>query len=293
MSGGLDSYRRSAGFGFQLEGMPHQPSLSQREFAHRKKTSRREKFLARMETFIRWVRLLVVIVPFYPKGKRGRPPVGLERMLRVYFLRQCNGLAGETLEDAPCDSQARRGFVRMRCSPPRPPPAWSGSGATPVRRKAASILPSLRPGWWASARPSESHDLRRAHDAPAAATPPTRTGRQDNSGTTPRGTAPRRVCRRKRMRGKNTSRPGLSRRCSAAMSSCFGCARPQNHAACELVSGVSVIRIFLSRPRSGAEAARILDLDCPAPQLVKRVAVHVRDSFGRWLRLFRQPSTAT
>jgi IS5 family transposase len=49
--------------------------------------------------------------PLYPKGERGRPPIGLERMLRIYFLQQWYGLADEALEDALYDSQALRGFA--------------------------------------------------------------------------------------------------------------------------------------------------------------------------------------
>lgn len=93
--------------------MTHQLSFSQAEFATKKKITRREKFLARMEEVIPWARLLAVIEPFYPKGERGRPPVGLERMLRVYFLQQWYGLADEALEDALYDSQALRGFARI------------------------------------------------------------------------------------------------------------------------------------------------------------------------------------
>ena len=63
--------------------MTHQRSFSQAEFATKKKTTRREKFLTRMEALVPWTKLLAVIEPFYPKGERGRPPVGLERMLRV------------------------------------------------------------------------------------------------------------------------------------------------------------------------------------------------------------------
>ena len=93
--------------------MTHQPSFAQAEFATKKKTTRREKFLARMETLIPWAKLLAVIEPFYPKGERGRPPVGLERMLRVYFLQQWYGLADEALEDALYDSQALQSFARI------------------------------------------------------------------------------------------------------------------------------------------------------------------------------------
>ena len=91
--------------------MTHQPSFSQAEFATKKKITRREKFLARMETLIPWTKLVAVIKPFYPKGERGRPPVGLERMLRVYFLQQWYALADEALEDALYDSQALQSFA--------------------------------------------------------------------------------------------------------------------------------------------------------------------------------------
>ena len=93
--------------------MIHQPSFSQAEFATKKKITRREKFLARMEALIPWPKLLAVIEPHYPKGERGRPPIGLERMLRVYFLQQWYGLADEALEDALYDSQAFQGFARI------------------------------------------------------------------------------------------------------------------------------------------------------------------------------------
>jgi IS5 family transposase len=96
--------------------MTHQPSFAQAEFATKKKTTRRERFLARMETLIPWAQLLAVIEPFYPKGQRGRPPIGLERMLRVYFLQQWYALADEALEDALYDSQALQQFARLDLS---------------------------------------------------------------------------------------------------------------------------------------------------------------------------------
>jgi IS5 family transposase len=102
-----------SGWVSKLGGMTHQTSFAQAEFADKKKITRREKFLARMEGVIPWAKLLAVIEPYYPKGERGRPPVGLERMLRVYFLQQWYGLADEALEDALYDSQALRGFARI------------------------------------------------------------------------------------------------------------------------------------------------------------------------------------
>ena len=93
--------------------MEQQRSFAEAEFMAKKRTTRREKFLARMEEAVPWAGLLAVIGPFYPTGRRGRPPIGLERMLRVYFLQQWYGLADEALEDALYDSQALRGFARI------------------------------------------------------------------------------------------------------------------------------------------------------------------------------------
>jgi IS5 family transposase len=96
--------------------MTHQTTFAHAEFAAKKKITRREKFLARMEEVIPWARLLAVLEPHYPKGRRGRPPIGLERMLRVYFLQQWYGLADEALEDALYDSQALQRFARIDLS---------------------------------------------------------------------------------------------------------------------------------------------------------------------------------
>src|ERR1044071_2561527 len=64
-----------------------------------------------MDRVVPWSRLVARLAPLYPKGKRGRPPIGLERMLRVYFVQQWYGLADEAVEDALYDSQALRGFA--------------------------------------------------------------------------------------------------------------------------------------------------------------------------------------
>jgi transposase, IS5 family len=67
--------------------MEKQMSFAQAEFAGKKRTTRREKFLGDMEKVVPWSRLVGVIEPHYPKGERGRPPVGIERMLRIYCHR--------------------------------------------------------------------------------------------------------------------------------------------------------------------------------------------------------------
>jgi transposase, IS5 family len=91
--------------------MQRQGSFSQAEYAEKKKQTRRDKFLAEMEQVVPWARLVDRLRPLYPRGERGRPPIGLERMLRIYFLQQWYGLADEALEDALYDSQALRGFA--------------------------------------------------------------------------------------------------------------------------------------------------------------------------------------
>jgi IS5 family transposase len=91
--------------------MEYQPSFAKAEFLAKKKVTRREKFLSEMETVVPWARLVALIEPHYPKGRRGRPPIGVERMLRIYFLQQWYALADEALEDAIYDSQALRLFA--------------------------------------------------------------------------------------------------------------------------------------------------------------------------------------
>ncbi len=91
--------------------MPQQGSFSQAEYASKKKQTRRDKFLAEMEQVVPWPRLVARLAPLYPKGERGRPPVPLERMLRIHFLQQWYALADPAMEEALYDSQAMRGFA--------------------------------------------------------------------------------------------------------------------------------------------------------------------------------------
>ncbi|NIA55063.1 IS5 family transposase [Massilia sp. TW-1] len=89
-----------------------QTSFSDAEFASKKRPTRRDRFLAEIEAVTPWPALVAALLPYYPKGEgRGRPPVGLERMLRMYIAQQCFGLSDEGIEDAIYDSQAIRGFV--------------------------------------------------------------------------------------------------------------------------------------------------------------------------------------
>jgi len=89
-----------------------QRSLSEEGFEKFRKPTRREKFLEEMEQVIPWSGLCGVIEPFYPKGKgAGRPPIGVERMLRIHFLQHWFNLSDPAVEEALYDSRAMRRFV--------------------------------------------------------------------------------------------------------------------------------------------------------------------------------------
>jgi IS5 family transposase len=93
-----------------------QISFSQAEFQRKKRRTRREAFLDEMERVMPWAEVFAVVEPHYPKGERGRPPVGLERILRMYFVQQWNGFSDEGVEDAITDSQALQKFVGIDLS---------------------------------------------------------------------------------------------------------------------------------------------------------------------------------
>src|SRR5512135_1996888 len=89
-----------------------QSSFADLEYDAKKKRTRRDRFLAEIEAVTPWAALAAEIAPFYPKGEGpGRPPIGLERILRMYVAQQCFGLSDEGIEDALYDSQSIRRFV--------------------------------------------------------------------------------------------------------------------------------------------------------------------------------------
>jgi IS5 family transposase len=80
------------------------------------KVTRREQFLAEMDRVIPWKQLLAVIEPYYPKAGQGRQPLGLEKMLRIYFLQQWFNLSDPQAEDAIYDSESMRRFAGVELS---------------------------------------------------------------------------------------------------------------------------------------------------------------------------------
>src|SRR6476620_10827975 len=90
------------------------------------KTTRRAAFLAEMERVVPWSALCALIEPFYPKPGNGRPPVGVERMLRIYFLQQWFNLSDPAVEEALYDSSAMRRFVGIDLGREPVPDATTG-----------------------------------------------------------------------------------------------------------------------------------------------------------------------
>ena len=89
-----------------------QRTLAEEGFEKYRKPTRREQFLDEMDQIIPWRELCKVIKPFYPKPKgAGRPPVGLERMLRIHFLQHWFNLSDPAVEEALYDSRSMRRFV--------------------------------------------------------------------------------------------------------------------------------------------------------------------------------------
>src|SRR5438105_4747068 len=68
-------------------------------------------FLEEMEQVVPWRELCGLIEPHYPKPGNGRPPVGVERMLRIYFLQQWFNLSDPAVEETLYDSAVMRQFV--------------------------------------------------------------------------------------------------------------------------------------------------------------------------------------
>jgi len=88
-----------------------QMTLGSTGFEKHAKATRRAQFLAEMDRVVPWKELCALIEPAYSKGATGRPPVGLERMLRIYFLQQWFNLSDPAAEEALYDSLAMRQFV--------------------------------------------------------------------------------------------------------------------------------------------------------------------------------------
>ncbi len=90
-----------------------QPTLASAGFERYGKTTRRAAFLAEMDQVVPWRDLCALIEPVYPKPGNGRPAVGLERMLRIYFLQHWFNLSDPAVEAALYESASMRRFAAI------------------------------------------------------------------------------------------------------------------------------------------------------------------------------------
>src|SRR5580698_7109477 len=88
-----------------------QTLASQASFEKHARKSKREVFLDHMEQVVPWAELLALVEPDYPKAGNGRQPVGLEIMLRTYFLQQWFNLSDPGMEEAFYESPVLRRFA--------------------------------------------------------------------------------------------------------------------------------------------------------------------------------------
>ena len=88
-----------------------QMTLGATGFERYAKTTRRAAFLSEMDRVVPWAELCALIEPVYPNPGKGRPPVGLERLLRIYFLQQWFNLSDPAVEEALYESASMRAFV--------------------------------------------------------------------------------------------------------------------------------------------------------------------------------------
>ena len=95
-----------------------QQTFSDVEYCGRKRKTKREEFLEIMDEIIPWDEWVSIIVPYYPSGKRGRPPKGIEKMLRMYLLQVWFNLSDEGTEDAIYDSYVEKALVSLNKKEP-------------------------------------------------------------------------------------------------------------------------------------------------------------------------------
>jgi len=93
--------------------MERQTTLSDIEYGNRRKKTRRETFLETMDAIIPWERLCSLIEPHYYHNQTGRPPIGIETMLRMYLLQIWFSLSDELTEEGIYDSRAMHDFMGL------------------------------------------------------------------------------------------------------------------------------------------------------------------------------------
>ena len=100
--------------------MNEQPTFADLDYQHKRRRTRREEFLERMDSLIPWQRLEDRIGPHYFLAERGRRPYLLAVMLRVHIVQLCYNLSDPAMEDLLYEAESVRRFTRLRLSEPIP-----------------------------------------------------------------------------------------------------------------------------------------------------------------------------
>jgi IS5 family transposase len=77
------------------------------------KRTRKREFLDEMERVVPWSVLVQIVEPHYPRAKTGRPPFGIETMLRIHYLQQWFALSDPAMEEALHDMPVFREFAKL------------------------------------------------------------------------------------------------------------------------------------------------------------------------------------
>ncbi len=93
--------------------MTHQLTFADTEFSSKRRQTRKEIFLSRMEHILPWQDMTAVIEPFYPKAGNGRRPYPLETMLRIHCMQHWYNLSDGAMEDALYEIASMRLFARL------------------------------------------------------------------------------------------------------------------------------------------------------------------------------------
>ena len=121
-----------------------QATLASVGFERFGKTTRRAAFLAEMNQIVPWKELCQLIEPVYPKPGNGRRPVGLERMLRIYFLQQWFNLSDPAVEEALYESLSMRGFAGIDLGREPVPEPMTGASAVRAQQRAIPQAPGTQ-----------------------------------------------------------------------------------------------------------------------------------------------------
>ncbi len=88
-------------------------NFSDIEYTNRRKKTQKEYFLEQMDAALPWKEWAELIAPYYPKGSRGRKPQSIDRMLRMFMLKNWYGLSDHATEEEIYDSYAMKRFMSL------------------------------------------------------------------------------------------------------------------------------------------------------------------------------------